>query len=314
MAIRILITIGERLLNIQRSSFKTKSANLILKSHKDELSKNISERNFMHVLITYLYRVWGIFFAHVSEHPIIVIGDQKSGTSVIAHLLADFGGLSKTIDIPPLWGWAGADIMRGKVKFASVVEQHKHHFSTELIKEPNMTFFIDQVIEFFPNAQYVFVIRDPRDNIRSQLNRRKLPGNLEHLEPQHLAGLSPKRVLVSEKIWGVPGENYIGMLACRWNRAIDQYVHFQDRMILAKYEEFMRDKYNFIQGIALQLKLSQKVDISDRLDVQYQPRGNREISWKEFFERANLQRIERICESKMRKFGYVCSLTESSTE
>ena len=38
----------------------------------------------------------------VRQHPIIVLGNQTSGTSAIVHLLADYGGLSKTIDIPPL--------------------------------------------------------------------------------------------------------------------------------------------------------------------------------------------------------------------
>ena len=42
-------------------------------------------------------------FATINETPIIVLGNQKSGTSAIAHLLADYGGLSRTIDIPPLW-------------------------------------------------------------------------------------------------------------------------------------------------------------------------------------------------------------------
>jgi len=87
--------------------------------------------------------------AKVNKSAVIVLGNQKSGTSAIAHLLADYGGLSKTIDIPPLWGSLGhgIDIMRGQIEFVSVVKRYKTYFSRELIKEPMMGFFADKVIE-----------------------------------------------------------------------------------------------------------------------------------------------------------------------
>ena len=59
-------------------------------------------KNYKKNLIHYFKNL----FAVINENPIIVLGNQKSGTSAIAHLLADYGGLSRTIDIPPcgcLW-------------------------------------------------------------------------------------------------------------------------------------------------------------------------------------------------------------------
>ena len=257
-------------------------------------------------------------FARVQERPIIVLGNQKSGTSAIAHLLADFSGLSKTIDIPPLWPPVSVQIMRGDIDFASIVERHRAYFSTELIKEPAMTFFVDQVLVRFPESKYVFVIRDARDNIRSLLNSRKLPGHLKTLEEHHLAALSPRRVTVNARVWGVgENESYIGVLAHRWTKAIDNYLLYSDRMILARYEDFIQDKVGFIARLAERIGLSQKSDISDKVDVQYQPRGNREISWEEFFGKENLMRIEQICGERMQQFGYVrscespCDKTES---
>lgn len=245
--------------------------------------------------------------ATVNETPIIVLGNQKSGTSAIAHLLADFGGLTKTIDIPPLWVPVVFKIMRGEIGFASIVNRHRFYFSSKLIKEPNMTFFADRVIQKFPNARYLFVIRDPRDNIRSLLNRMKIPGHLGGLDEISLptASLNRYRELLAAGTWGGDmAENYIGALAHKWNRAVDNYLLYRHRMTLAKYEDFLIDKYGFIAGLARQFGVQEKNNITDVLDVQYQARGDRDIAWECFFGVKNLMSIERICGSRMKEFGY----------
>jgi len=252
-------------------------------------------------------------FAKIHDNPIIVLGNQKSGTSVIAHLLADFGGLSKTIDIPPLWASVhGIEIMRGRIDFTDIVIRHRIYFSTELIKEPMMIFFANQVLEMFPRAKYAFVIRGPRDNIRSILNSRNVPGHLREMEERFIPGPPRNRMIVNAfidaSVWGGETENYIGVLAHRWNKAVDIYLRHQDRMILARYEDFMNDKCGFIIKIAEELGIPKKNDISQKVNIQYQPRGKeRNVSWEEFFGRENLMCIERICGSRMRKFGYFCS-------
>lgn len=251
----------------------------------------------------FAYSVKG-YFARVETSPTIVLGNQKSGTSAIAHLLADLGGLSKTIDIPPLWPPVGIEIMRGRVSFASVVEQHRAFFSTKLIKEPMMTFFADQVLEFFPECKCVIVIRDPRDNIRSLLNRRGIPGHLEEVEERYIPASPPHNVVIDASVWGGDDENYIGVLAYRWNKAIDSYLYHSERMILAKYEDFMRDKEGFVVKLSDRLSIPKKHEISSKLDIQYQPAGDRTVSWEEFFGSGNLERIERICGARMAKLGY----------
>lgn len=246
-------------------------------------------------------------FAAVNENPIIVLGNQKSGTSAIAHLLADFGGLSKTIDIPPLWVPVVFEVMHGQIDFQDMVRRHRFYFSTDIIKEPNMTFFAGQVLKAFPKARYVFVVRDPRDNIRSLLNRMKIPGNIDEINEQVFSSVSLNRfrMTLNASVWGGDKtENYIGTLSHKWNKAVDNYLLYRDRMILAKYEDFLADKYGFVVKLAKQLHIQEKANITDRLDVQYQPRGNRSISWEDFFGIENLGRIEQICSSRMKEFGY----------
>jgi len=246
-------------------------------------------------------------FATINETPIIVLGNQKSGTSAIAHLLADFGGLSKTIDIPPLWVPVVFKIMNGQIDFQDMVRRHRFYFSTDLIKEPNMTFFADRVLIAFPKARYVFIVRDPRDNIRSLLNRMKIPGNLAEVNEHvfHDKSLDRFRMTLDASVWGGDeAENYIGALAHKWNKAVDNYLLYRDRMILVKYEDFLVDKYRFIDALANQLGVTKKNDITNKLDVQYQPQGNRDVSLEKFFGIKNLIIIERICGSRMKEFGY----------
>lgn len=247
-------------------------------------------------------------FTKINETPVIVLGNQKSGTSVISHLLADYGGLSKTIEIPPIWPPVGIKIIKGELGFATFVNDHKSYFATELIKDSIMTFFVEQVIKVFPKARYVFVIRNPYDNIRSLLDRRNIPGNLKNLEKKHFASLrANNRVTVDSQIWGGESENYIGVLALRWNKAVDNYLNYHQttKMTLAKYEDFMKDKLKFMEKLAKQIEINHHNDISKQLDIQYQPLGkNRYVSKEEFFGRENILIIKRICGSRMEKLGY----------
>jgi hypothetical protein len=237
------------------------------------------------------------------ERPVIVLGNQKSGTSAIASLLAEMGGLTKTIDIPPLWGSLGVAVMRGEKPLAEVVELHRGHFCAELIKEPMMTFFAGQVLEVFPEARLACVVRDPRDNIRSLLDRRQLPGDLPELDEAQRASLG-NRITIDPEVWGGRDENYVGVLAHRWNLAAEGYLAHRERMRLALYEEFLADKLGFLERLAADLEIEPRADVRARLDVQYQPRGNREVSWQAFFGEENLARIERICASRLRELGY----------
>lgn len=242
--------------------------------------------------------------ATVCETPVIVLGNQKSGTSAIAHLLADAAGLSKTVDIPSLWPPTFIDIMQGRVSLADVVRKNKYYFSTQLIKEPNLTFMTDQVMACFPHARYVFIVRDPRDNIRSLLNSRQLPGDLENANADMIPPLPGRpRVTIAAEVWGEKDDHYIVTSAKRWCRAVEGYFQFRDKMCLVRYEDFLQDKIGYISRLARELGFDPQQDISGRVDIQYQPAGNRGISHEAFFGE-NLRYIETICGDYMAELGY----------
>ncbi|RME38856.1 MAG: hypothetical protein D6788_06610, partial [Planctomycetota bacterium] len=116
-------------------------------------------------------------FARPHPAPVIVLGNQKSGTTVIAALLAESAGCAVTLDIffrfrrPVL-----ARLLTGRDSLDRFIRRHPYWFSHPIIKEPSLTFFHDDLRRLFPSARFVFIVRDPRDNIRSILNRLRLPG------------------------------------------------------------------------------------------------------------------------------------------
>jgi len=242
------------------------------------------------------------WFIKVEKEPIIILGNQKSGTSAITHLLADCCGLSKTVDIPPTWPPYTQKLILGEEKLVDLVKKYPKYFSKKVIKEPNLTFVSEQVLQLFPKGRYIFIVRDPRDNIRSLLNRRNIPGNLDQISNIKLE--LEANILFDKEVWGGAGENYIGVLAHRWNKAIKEYKKNSDSFHLLKYEDFCLNKSMFIESLATELGCKLKNDISNKVDFQFQPPGDNNINWKAFFGNANLAQINEICESNMSLLGY----------
>ena len=237
--------------------------------------------------------------AKVHPAPIFMLGHAKSGTTAIASLLAKVSGQSVTID--PMFridpeGYIQRQLLSGELKLAEIVEAYKFYFSTPINKDPKLTFFYEDLCQCFPQAKFIFVIRDPRDNIRSFLNRRGIPGNLDKIpedKQQWIGNLPP-----------IPGENYIEKLANRWNLAADTYLNHQDKFTLIRYEDFVADKVGTTQSLAEQVGLTPSHDIADYVNLQYQPSGDRKVSWSEFFQADNLHLIETICGERMNCFDY----------
>ena len=242
----------------------------------------------------------------INPSPILILGNQKTGTSAIAHLLADYGGLSKTVDIPEIWWPTLKDLLTGKVCLTNFAKKYPHRFATQVIKEPGLTFFFNKLVDLHPYASFLFVVRDPRVNIRSLLNRMSIPGNLEKLDIEKCKIEKSWKPIFDSQIWNLGNyTHYIDILAARWNRTSDVYLKHTNDMILIRYEDFIADKVGTIESLASKLHIKQKHEISEKVNIQYQPRGQREISFIDFFGKKNLSRIEDICGRQMKKFDYL---------
>jgi hypothetical protein len=242
----------------------------------------------------------------VHPRPVILLGTEKSGTSAITHLLADRCSLTKTVDIPELWPPFVVDVMRGAVPFADVVRRTPRPFAAAIIKENTLVYFFDQVAARFPDARFAFIARDPRDTVRSVLNRLSVPGNLEDFDPLAWSIPVSWQAVLEPVHWGLPGSShYIDVLAERWKIAAQVYLDHRQRMALVRYEDFVADKQGTVDELARRLGLTPAAPISSGLDVQYQPRGrDRATPWPTFFGAANLRRIEERCGPVMKQLGY----------
>jgi hypothetical protein len=245
-------------------------------------------------------------FARVHPNPIILLGNQKSGTTAIAALLAEMTGLSATLDLKREMKDPVIDrVKTGGLTMREFVRRNKLDFSREIIKEPSLSPYYPELAAEFPRARFVMVIRDPRDNLRSILNRLKISGSLDDIPEGERARISRAWELILDGRWlGLDGTNYIEMLAQRWNYITDLYLANPDRMILVKYEDFSKNKIGKLHELASALGLAKKNDVSSRVDVQFQPAGDRGVRWKDFFGPGNLSAIERICGDRMRRLGY----------
>ncbi len=249
---------------------------------------------------------------HPAAHPapVLVMGNQKSGTTAIAALLARATDKTYSYDV---FNRLGAEqslerLIARQTRVRDFVASHPHDFATDVIKAPPFGLLYDGLRETFPDGRFVFIVRDPRENIRSILDRLALPGNLDALGPREReawADLPGWRLIMEGRTPPTAGENYIETLANRWNRFADACLADAGRLECVRYEDFCDDKVGTVADLARRLGWEVVRDVSDEVDRRYQRAGkNRGTPWRDFFGQANLDRIERICGERMKAFGY----------
>ena len=238
--------------------------------------------------------------------PIIVFGNQKSGTSAIGALLGEISGVPVALDLKREFKNPSTDRLRsGELSMAEFVRLNRLDFSYQIVKEPALTPFYRELRAYFPRSRFVTVIRDPRDNIRSILNRVRIAGNLNEIPADAENITSAAWKLVMDGRWmGITSNHYIDQLAERWNLTSDVYLESRDDILMCKYETFLQDKQAEIIRLAQALDLPTKHDIADKVDRPFQPPGDHNVTWLDFFGKENIRRIERICGDRMKVLGY----------
>ncbi len=257
------------------------------------------------------YRIrerWRRYTSQANPNPILVFGNQKSGTSAVTALLGETTGLSYTVDMFCLYGDLEERLLKKETSLDELLDRARFYFSREIIKEPGFTFFYKELCTHFPNSPQVFVLRNPYDNIRSILNRANLPGNLEDLKDTHWHYIREKlpywQVVFDGTLADHKGNTYIETLALRCRRVFEIYLNSKTNVIPIRYESFKENKVEVIHKLASDLNLPIKHNIEQIKDTQFQPKGNSSIDTETFFGERNMERIRKICGEVAFKVGY----------
>ncbi len=247
-------------------------------------------------------------FYPAAEAPVFVLGNQKSGTSAIAALLARAAGLSYDIDLGGLRLPEYEAIYADRRQLPTLLKKRAGvEFSKGLVKEPNLTFLLPELLRLHPRSRFVFVVRDPRANIRSILNRLQVPGDLATLPPEDYPEISPmwRAILFNHWVGDASRQlNYVARSAERWQQALNVYQEQAGRVALIRYEDFRVAKQEAIRELARRIDLPAPHDISRWVDVQFQPAGRPVADYHDFFGAANLSFIEQECAAGMRQLNY----------
>lgn len=241
--------------------------------------------------------------ARPNPRPLFVFGNQKSGTTAIAALLAAATGRRATLDFAGATEPFIGKLLRRETRLEEFVRLNAWAFSADIVKEPNLTFTAPALMEHFGVERAVFVIRHPHDNIRSILDRLKLPGDLARLDVERVKANRTWRSALAGTDLGLKPDHYVTTLARRWLRAVEIFQGARENFELITYREFKDDKSASIARLAQALDMDAAHDISPIAEQTFQPRGTPRAA-EEFFGADNLSRIDTICESAAASLGF----------
>lgn len=244
-------------------------------------------------------------FVREHERPILVFGNQKSGTSAISMLLGEATGLRTQMDIRGVWEPHLTPLLAGQTGLDEFVRRNAYAFSAPIVKEPGLTFVARALAAHFPKSPCIFIVRNPFQNVRSILNRLGLDGRIDEagFDARSLPNATWRSIMTGADL-GLEATDPITVQALRWVRAVAEYDAQPERFILMRYEDFLRDKETAITNLARRVGLEPAHSIAGSKDRQFQPRGKSGVDPAAFFGSRNHATIARVCGPAARRLGY----------
>ena len=196
-------------------------------------------------------------------------------------------------------------LLRSELSIERFVAANSYPLSKAIVKEPNLTFVADELMNYFSSSKAVFVVRDPRTNIRSLLSRLSIPGDLDALSlgDAWLPNTTWRSILEGRDLES-GYTHYIDVLAHRWNVAAAIYFKHPHKYVLLRYEDFLQDKVASISALASSLDCPIIEDITPYVDIQYQSASDKRTGTQAFFGERNLSRISTVCSKYLDRLQY----------
>jgi hypothetical protein len=205
------------------------------------------------------------------------------------------------------WGKGGVvrSLFDGSNDLEAAARTRRDLFYATVVKDPDLSFLVEDCARVFHNARLIHVVRDPRDAIRSIADRL-------NLSAEDLASTSVSRAdiiphwqyILDGRSPPVEGGTVIERLARRWNEAWIRSARHADPVTVLRYEDFLKDKAQAIYGLAESIQVAIKYKIDADVHVQFQPSGKPNVDLSKRLGRDNLRAIEFLCSEEMDALGY----------
>ncbi len=240
---------------------------------------------------------------------LVVLGHQKSGTTAIAALIARAAGIEYSND--PLyradWGEGNLvnQLLSNKLKLKTAVKKRPQLFCASIIKDPDLSFIPDQVFEVFTRARVIYVVRDPRQTIRSIADRLRL--TIDDLSNSDLPQNLPNRhwrLILEGRLPHVNGHSIAERLAFRWKDALNTCRNLQKNLSFIRYEDFLMNKVAFINNLVYSCGLDVRSPIDQDVDRNFQQPGDSKTNPFKRLGRDNIEAIEAIVGEYLESVGY----------
>lgn len=277
--------------------------------------------------------------------PIIILGNTRSGTSIVQKVTAVHPGIVDWYEPRTLWLCAdprrphdefGEDDATDKVKrhirreFLKYQKQHRNRVVME--KTPANILKIPYVRAIFPEATYLFIVRDPFSFISSvELKwqrtlsakgiRRRLKSTpitqLHHYAGRFIRQYVDKQILRRkyQAIWGprykgidedVQAHDLLTVIARQWSvcsrKAEKDLALFENgRVLRLKYEDFVENPISDMERICAHCGLEMTPQMAKAANEWV--KSDRKYKWRRFDPR-DLARILPEIESEMERHGY----------
>lgn len=221
---------------------------------------------------------------------IIVTGHQRSGTSVIAAMLAKAMGTEAVIDLPNS-GIHLAACLRGEQGLSEALEEHyPEQRLKRVIKDCHLSWKLQDLAAIYPKALRLYVVRDPREVIRSCCSRLRLTP----WEPATLANVEDTwRVCFTDQCMPVLH------LAQRWADMTMQALQCDGVRVL-RYEDYLLDPAGTVEDIVSRLQTPLPIG---RAYETTQGRKTEHQWWAKFYE-DHLDEVESIMAEPMKRLHY----------
>lgn len=165
-------------------------------------------------------------------------------------------------------------------------------------KTPQNTYFMKHIFPVYPNAKYVFIVRDGRDVVNSLV----------------------KMMRANKKYQSFTEHQLLQRATELWNKSINVYDWLQEKgahLLLVKYEDFTSNPDKTIKELASFLNVelgnlqeAEKVDSMGVKNMSHHQNLSKPIStnsigkWKKELPQEYLSLIQSLIEENLKKFNY----------